>query len=176
MPFISDTQIAKVQSTIGGLAARANRAREVAAKKAGDMKKVAEIVGGGAAIGFVRGKYEQDGSAFTVPGTSIDMELAAGLALSGAAMFEVFGKYDEDALNVGAGILAHYAGQVFRNYGKRAAGDTSPISYVAGHNYPTMAGAASLVGGATGLIGGATGLIGAGGMSSALQSALSASV
>jgi hypothetical protein len=37
-------------------------------------------------------------------------------------------------------------------------------------------GAASLVGGATGLIGGATGLIGAGGMSSALQSALSASV
>jgi len=172
MPFISDTQIAKVQSTIGGLAARANRAREKAEQKAGDMKKVAEIVGGGAAIGFVRGKWEANGDAFVVPGTSIDMQLAAGLALSGAAMFEVFGKYDQDALNVGSGVLAHYAGQILRNYGKRAVGDTSPISYIAGHNYPTMAG------GPTSFIsGGPTSLIGAhGGMSSALQSALSASV
>jgi hypothetical protein len=163
MPFISDTQIARVQSTIGSLAARANRAKEEAAKKAGDMKKMAEIVGGGAAIGFVRGKMEKDGGAFTIPGTQIDIELAVGLGLTGAALFEVFGKYDEDALNVGAGVLAHYAGQVFRNYGK-----TDAFALVAGHNYPTNIGLAQ--GNA------ARDLIGQGGMSSALQSALSASV
>jgi hypothetical protein len=167
MPFISDTQIARVQATMGSLAARANRAKEMAARQAGHVKTLAEIAGGAAAIGFLRGKYEADGSTFTIPGTTIDIELAAGLGLAGAALFEVFGKYDDDALNVGAGILAHYAGQVFRNYGK-----TSSFSAVAG--------------GATGLIsGGATGLISghhnyptlAGdGMSSALQSALSASV
>jgi hypothetical protein len=163
MPFISDTQISRVQSTIGSLAARANRAKEEAARKAGDMKKMAEIVGGGAAIGFVRGKMEKDGSAFTIPGTSIDIELAVGLGLTGAALFEVFGKYDEDALNVGAGVLAHYAGQVFRNYGK-----TDAFALVAGHNYPT-----SQIGLASG--GAARDMIGQGGMSSALQSALSAS-
>jgi len=167
MPFISDTQIARVQSTMGALAARANRAKELAERQAGNVKKVAEIVGGGAAVGFVRGKYEKDGSQFVVPGTTIDIGLAAGLALSGAALFEVFGKYDDDALNVGAGMLAHYAGQVFRNYGK-----TDAFALVAGHhNYPTMAGGASNL-----IAGGASGLIGADGMSSALQSALSASV
>lgn len=175
MPFISDTQIARVQSTMGAMAARANRAKEMAARQAAHVKQVAEIVGGAAAIGFLRGKYEADGSQFVVPGTQIDIELAAGLALTGAALFEVFGKWDDDALNVGGGILAHYAGQVFRNYGK-----TSTFAAVAG-------GATGLIsGGATGLIsGGATGLISghhnyptmAGdGMSSALQSALSASV
>lgn len=163
MPFISDTQISRVQSTIGSLAAKANKAKETAARKAADMKKMAEIVGGGAAIGFVRGKMEKDGSSFTIPGTQIDYELAAGLGLTGAALFEVFGKYDEDALNVGSGILAHYAGQVMRNYGK-----TDAFALVAGHNYPTSIGVAQ--GGA------ARDMIGQGGMSSALQSALSASV
>lgn len=164
MPFISDTQIARVQSTIGSLAARANRVKEEAMKKAGDMKKVAEIVGGGAAIGFVRGKMEKDG-AFTIPGTQIDIELAVGLGLTGAAMFDVFGKYDEDAMNVGSGVLAHYAGQVMRNYGK-----TDQFALIAGHNYPYHGHIGSAQGGA------ARDLIGQGGMSSALQSALSASV
>lgn len=169
MPFISETQIAKVQSTIGSLAVRANRAKVAAEQKAGEMKKVAEIVGGAAAIGFVRGKMEKDGSLFVIPGTNVDMELAAGLGLTGAALFEVFGKYDADALNVGAGVLAHYAGQVFRNYGKVMGNPDAAFNLVAGHNYPFH----GHVGTAPGA---AAGMIGAGGMSSALQSALSASV
>jgi len=172
MPFISDNQIARVQSTIGSLAARANRAKEEAAKKAGDMKKMAEIVGGGAAIGFIRGKMEAPDASgvagsFVIPGTSIDIELAVGLGLTGAALFEVFGKYDEDALNVGAGVLAHYAGQVFRNYGRDS---SKGFSLVAGHNFPYHGQIGVAQGGA------ARDLIGQGGMSSALQSALSASV
>jgi hypothetical protein len=169
MPFISDAQVSRVQSTIGNLAAKANRAKQAAQKQADNMMKVAEIVGAGAAIGFVRGKMEKTGD-FNIPGTQIDIELAVGLGLTGASLFEVFGKWDDDALNVGSGVLAHYAGQVFRNWGK-----TDSFALVAGHNYPhAPAGGAASIGLAQG--GAARDLIGAGGMSSALQSALSASV
>lgn len=168
MPFISDTQIARVQSAMGSMAQRANRAKEKAEEKAGEMKQVAEIVGGAAAIGFVRGKMEDADGSWNVPGTSLDIELTAGLALTGAALFEVFGKYDADAINVGAGMLAHYAGQVFRKYGK-----TGDFALVAGHNYP-HAGS----GGSARIGAGGVDLIGQGGMpmSDALRSALAASV
>jgi len=168
MPFISDQQISRVQSTLGSMAARASRAAEKAKAKSNQMMKMGEIVGGAAAIGFVRGKMEDKGTgAWNVPGTSIDIELLAGLGLSGAALFEVFGKWDEDALNVGSGMLAHYAGQVFRKYG--SSGD---FALVAGHNYPYHG---HIGGAAPGMIGaGAPGMIGAE-MSDALRSALSAS-
>ena len=160
MPFISDAQVSRVQATIGSLSAKANRAKAAAEKQADNMMKVAEIVGAGAAIGFVRGKMEKTGD-FNIPGTQIDIEMAVGLGLTGASLFEVFGKWDDDALNVGSGVLAHYAGQVFRNWGK-----TDSFALVAGGHSP--------IGLAQG--GAARDLIGAGGMSSALQSALSASV
>jgi hypothetical protein len=166
MPFISDAQVSRVQATIGSLSAKANRAKAAAEKQADNMMKVAEIVGAGAAIGFVRGKMEKPDAAgvagtFNIPGTQIDIEMAVGLGLTGASLFEVFGKWDDDALNVGSGVLAHYAGQVFRNWGK-----TDSFALVAGGHAP--------IGLAQG--GAARDLIGAGGMSSALQSALSASV
>lgn len=165
MPFISDAQVSRVQATIGSLSARANRAKAAAEKQANNMMKVAEIVGAGAAIGFVRGKMEKPDASgvagsFNIPGTQIDIELAVGLGLTGASLFEVFGKWDDDALNVGSGVLAHYAGQVFRNWGK-----TDSFALIAGHGPVGLA-----QGGA------ARDLIGAGGMSSALQSALSATV
>jgi hypothetical protein len=168
MPFISDQQISRVQGALGSMAARASRAAEKAKQKSHQMTKTAEIVGGAAAIGFVRGKMEDKATgAWNVPGTNLDIELLAGVGLAGAAMFEVFGKWDEDALNVGAGIMAHYAGQVFRKYG--SSGD---FALVAGHNYPFHG---QISGGATGLIsGGAASLVGAD-MSDALRSALSAS-
>lgn len=169
MPFISDQQISRVQSALGSMAARASRAAEKAKQKSHQMTKVAEIVGGAAAVGFVRGKMEDKTTgAWNVPGTNLDIELLAGLGLSGAALFEVFGKWDEDALNVGSGVLAHYAGQVFRKYGQ--SGD---FALVAGHNYPYHG---HIGGGAAGHIGvgGAASHVGAD-MSDALRSALSAS-
>jgi len=167
MPFISDQQISRVQGALGSMAARASRAAEKAKAKTVQMTKMAEIVGGGAAMGYVRGKMET-GGVWNVPGTTLDIELLAGIGLSGAAMFEVFGKWDEDALNVGGGILAHYFGQVMRKYG-----NTGDFALVAGHNYPYH----GSIGGQTapGLIaGGASSLIGAD-MSDALRSALSSS-
>jgi hypothetical protein len=171
MPFISDTQLARVQSAMSSMATRANRAAEKAREKTAQMMRVAEIVGGAAASGFIRGRREKEGKDFNLPGTTIDMELLSGLGLSAAAMFEVFGKYDEDALNVGGGMLAHYAGQVFRNYGKT--GNMTPL--VAGHNYPYHGGIDAGARYPERLGGGASSLIGANAMSDALRSALSAS-
>ena len=138
MPFISDAQLERVQSGMASIAARANRARELVAKQAHTMKKVGEIVGGAAAMGFVRGKYEKDGSQFVIPGTTIDGQLALGVAAVGAAMFNVAGKYDEDLLNIGCGVLAGYAQDVFRSYGK-----TDTMAMVAGR---PMVGAGSHMG------------------------------
>jgi hypothetical protein len=127
MPFISDAQLERVQSGMASTMARANRAREAVAKQAHNMKKAGEIVGGAAAIAFVRGKYEKDGSSFVIPGTTIDGQLALGIAAVAGSLFNVAGKYDEDLLNVGCGVLAGYAQDVFRQYGK-----TDSIAMVAG--------------------------------------------
>lgn len=138
MPFISDSQLERVQAGIAATAARANRAREAVAKQAHTMKTGAEIVGAAAALAFVRGKYEKDGSQFVIPGTTIDGQLAIGVVAVGAAMFNVAGRYDEDLLNMGFGVLAGYAQDVFRNYGK-----TDSIAMVAGR---PMIGAGSHLG------------------------------
>lgn len=139
MPFISDAQLERVQAGVASMHARAQRAKEAIERQADNMKKVGEIVGGAAAIGFVRGKYEKDGSKFVIPGTTIDGQLAIGVAAVGAALFNVAGKYDDDLLNVGSGILAGYAQDVFRAYGK-----SDSISLVAGS--PMLVGAGSHLG------------------------------
>jgi hypothetical protein len=132
MPFISDTQITRLQSAMASAQTKMASARAKAEEKAGEIKDMAEIVGAAALIGFARGYMEKEGPnkrEFVVPGTSIDIELVAGLALSGAALMDLFGKYDQDVANVGYGILAHYVGQVGRNWGK-----SGSFSLVAGAN------------------------------------------
>ena len=129
MPFISDTQITRLQSAMASAQTKMASARAKAEEKAGEIKDMAEIVGAAALIGFGRGYMEKQGKEFVVPGTSIDIELVAGLALSGAALMDLFGKYDQDVANVGYGILAHYVGQVGRNWGK-----SGSFSLVAGAN------------------------------------------
>jgi tRNA A22 N-methylase len=74
---------------------------------------VATIVGAGAVTGAARGWVEKQGKQFTVPGTSIDAELAIGLAAIGCAVFEVGGKKLSDhALLAGAAVLGNYARNV----------------------------------------------------------------
>ena len=118
MPMISESALARVQSALVGASTKANRYAEKAKEKQAEMVKLAEMAGGAAAAGFVRGKMEDADGSWNVPGTTLDVELVAGLAISGGALFDLFGEYDHDALNVGGGILAHFAGQVFRKYGK----------------------------------------------------------
>lgn len=166
MPFISDAQLARVQNTMASNQSRTDRARKKAKEKATEMTYMLEMVGGAGAMGFVRGKMEEPDGSWNIPGTTIDIEMVAGLGLVGAALFDLFGKWDDDALMVGGGVLAHYTGQVFRKFGK-----TGDFALVAGHNYPSAAhgGAASIGTSAESLLG-----VGAG-MDEALRSALSAS-
>ena len=123
MPFISETQIARVQGAISSANAKAHRAYESAKEK--ELVQLAETIGGAALFGFVRGKMEADDGSWVIPGTTLDIEMVTGLVLTsvGAAgkMFkqaDFLGKYNSDAMFLGGGILAHYAGQVFRKYGK----------------------------------------------------------
>jgi hypothetical protein len=127
MPFISDAQLAKVQGFVAKQKARANSAKEKAEEKAGEMKGTLECVGAAAAMGYVRGKREDAAGVWNAPFVKFDMELLTGLSLVGLAFFDVFGKYDDDVLNMGNGILAHYSGQVMRKMAK-----TGSFALVAG--------------------------------------------
>lgn len=126
MPFISDQQIARLQSAHANVLARVDTAKKKAMEKAGEIKEVCEIVGGAGAIGFARGKLEDASGAFNIPGTSIDVELVVGMGLVGAGMMDALGKYDNDAIAVGSGVLAHYVGQITRKWAKT--GTFSPIA------------------------------------------------
>lgn len=132
MPFISDSQLQRLQVWKANTERRMETAKKKAEEKAGEAKAIAEGVGAAGLVGFVRGKYEdQTTGAWNVPGTTIDVELVIGLVLLGATMFDAFGKYDEDVQNAGIGVMAHYAGQLGRKYGK-----TGEFSMVAGAPLP----------------------------------------
>jgi hypothetical protein len=128
MPFISDQQIAKLQSIHASAVNKAQSAKAKAIEKAEEIKTVAEVVGAAGIMGFARGKLEAPDGSFNVPGTNVDVELAVGLALTGAGMLEALGKssMNEDILNAGSGVLAHYVGQIARKWGKT--GTFSPIA------------------------------------------------
>jgi hypothetical protein len=134
MPFISHNALAKVEHTLNRGHELARRAKAKATEKANQVKDAAEIVFGGLAVGYARGKMEDANGQWLIPGTTLDIELVAGAGLIGAALFDVLGDYDDDAVNVGAGMLAHYGGQVGRNFAKSGslqwpliAGGSAPI-------------------------------------------------
>jgi len=132
MPFISDTQIQRLQGSYATMQNKMERIKKKAEEKTGEIKQVAEVVGAASAMGLIRGKMEDKNTgAFNIPGTSIDIELVAALALIGTSMLDLFGKFDEDVLNAGSGIMAHFAGQIFRHWGK-----TGQFALIAGQQFP----------------------------------------
>lgn len=87
---------------------------------------------GGAGFGFVRGKYEAPNGAWNVPGTTIDVEAVAivaltALSLGGGMLHKSLKKLEGPATHVTAGVLGHYAGQLARKFAK-----TGAFSLVAG--------------------------------------------
>ncbi len=128
MPMLTPAEMHKVQTIVTSAHKAKERARELAKEYQEDAKVVAETVGAATVVGFVRGKMEAADGSWNIPGTSVDIEGVAGLALIGAALSrKVFGKHDADALQAGSGILAHYAGQLARKFAK-----TGTFSLVAG--------------------------------------------
>lgn len=140
MPNISNAEIAKVQSGYARLQNYVARVKASAEIKAGEIKDGIEVVGAPAILGFIRGKMEKEGKTLTFPGTQIDIELALGMALAGAGLMDAFGKYDNDAMMAGYGLLAHYFGQLGRNFGK-----SGELSLVAGDSVGALPGSMSII-------------------------------
>lgn len=114
MPFISDAQLARVNTSIESANKKAQIAKMRVEEKAGEIKDIVEMVSAGAAMGAARGYYESKmGKPFALMG-KVDIELLTGLGLIGLGMADVLGEYDNDALMLGGGCLAHYAGEISR--------------------------------------------------------------
>jgi len=118
MPFMSPAQVGRLEShvarqetTIANL-----KKRGKAEQAAGVALQVLEGAGAAGIVGFIRGTVEKSGKPFALG--PVDMELAIGGGLVLAAGFKLFGKYDEHVLNMGVGVLSHYAGQMGRAMGK----------------------------------------------------------
>jgi hypothetical protein len=130
---IHSHELAKVGRTL----ARADRDKRSKAERKHQAICAAETVGGGLAIGFVRGKMEDANGQWLIPGTTLDIEMVAGTALTlgpiVAPMFGVdaFDEYESDLVSAGAGMLAHYLGQAGRNFAKTG---TLAWPLVAGRN------------------------------------------
>ena len=78
MPFISDAQIARLQSSYATMQNKAASARAKAEEKAGEIKQTLEIVGAAGGIGFLRGKFEEADGSFNIRG--VRRPLGAALA------------------------------------------------------------------------------------------------
>lgn len=133
MPFVSDQDLAIVRQNI---VSRDNKIAALKSKCERDqVTNKALVVGqgwaGGAAIGFLRGKFEDPATGtWNLPGTQVDIEMLALVALAGVALAgDSFGlkKYQGHAAAVAAGVGGHYAGQVARKFAR-----TGKLSLVAG--------------------------------------------
>lgn len=139
MPWISDQAIDTLKSKFSMLQRKAAAPFEGRERQIGQVKFALEAILTAAALGYGRGYVEKTpGQAFNVPYTSLDAELAVGVAALGTALLggKWVGKYDEDILAVSVGALSHYCGQLGRNMGK-----TGQFSLVAGDEPSLIAGA-----------------------------------
>ena len=94
----------------------AKNLREQTAQATGRAVQSALTVGGGAAVGYMRGKWGEGADrSVKLLGTEIDAPLALGMALQALALTDMAGEYSDEANAVGAGMLAVVAaGEVER--------------------------------------------------------------
>ncbi|HEY3493830.1 MAG TPA: hypothetical protein VGK73_04060 [Polyangiaceae bacterium] len=134
---ISETQLARLGEQVNQQKALAVRLREQLKSKATQDNAVvlgtAVLAAGG--FGFLRGKQESPNGAWNVPGTTIDVEAAAvvalaALSLGGGMLSKSLKKLEGPATHATAGIAGHYVGQLARKFAK-----TGSLSLVAGSGY-----------------------------------------
>lgn len=126
MAQISDTQLARLGRDITSRDEMIQRLRTQVKSKATQDNAVALATGvaGAAALGFVRGKLEDKTSgAWNVPGTQIDWEAVAvvalgALALGGGMISKDLKKLETPATHVATAVAGHYIGQLARKMGR----------------------------------------------------------
>lgn len=133
MPFMSDAQVARLQSHVAAKDTQISNLKKKARyeKAAGIAFQVGEGAVGAGLVGFLRGTVEKNGKQFALG--PVDVELLLGLGFIGAGAFKLFGKLDEHIINIGCGILAHYTGQIGRAMGRGQAINSSVIGMLPEH-------------------------------------------
>lgn len=132
---IQESQLARLGEQVNSSRALANRLKEqLKSKGVQDNAVVLGTAGAGAAaFGYLRGRLEAANGAWNIPGTTIDYEALAvvalgALALGGGMISKSFKKLEAPATHVAAGVLGHYLGQLARKFAK-----TGSFSLVAGN-------------------------------------------
>lgn len=122
---ISETQLARLGEQVNQSRALAQRLREQLKSKATQDNAVvlASATAGAAGFGYLRGRLEAANGAWNIPGTTIDYEAVAcvaltALALGGGMISKGFKRFEAPATSVAAGVLGHYAGQLARKFAK----------------------------------------------------------
>jgi hypothetical protein len=122
---ISESQLARLGEQVNSSKALAARLKEQLKSKATQDNAVvlATATAGAAAFGYLRGRMEGANGAWNVPGTSIDYEAVAvlalgALALGGGMISKSLKKVEGPATHVAAGVAGHYAGQLARKFAK----------------------------------------------------------
>lgn len=85
---------------------RAEKAREKGQEVMGHVKQSAEVVGGAGLVGYLDGRNPNSTKGPYHEMAGVPTGLLGGFVLHAAAFFGGFGKYDEDAHNLGDGMLA----------------------------------------------------------------------
>lgn len=119
MPELSSSMASRIKAHIAKLETARDRIKAKAEEKAGEMKTTLEVQGACAVSSYVVGRLEQkNGKPLEIFGVPADA--AAGAVLVGAAILDLTGKYDEDALNMGNGVLAGFVARKMYAMGTRA--------------------------------------------------------
>jgi len=131
---IQETQLARLGEQVNSSRALAQRLKEqLKSKGTQDNAVVLATAGLGAtAFGYLRGRLEAPSGAWNIPGTTIDYEAVAvvalgALALGGGMISKSFKRLEAPATHAAAGVLGHYLGQLARKFAK-----TGSLSLVAG--------------------------------------------
>lgn len=137
MVQINESQLARLGEQVTASRALAQKLRDQVKSKAVQdnavMLATATAAAGG--FGFLRGRMEGPSGAWNVPGTTIDVEVVAvvalgAVALGGGMLHKSLKKLEGPASHACAGIAGHLVGQIARKYGK-----TGQLSLVAGRGY-----------------------------------------
>lgn len=134
---IQESQLARLGEQVNQSRALAARLKEQLKSKATQDNAVVLATAGLSAggFGYLRGRLEAANGAWNVPGTTIDYEAVAVVALAafslgGGMISKSLKKFEAPATHATAGILGHYLGQLGRKFAK-----TGSFSLVAGSNY-----------------------------------------
>ena len=144
MPYVTDEAMQELathnEKQRAKLRAKSGSASYTGAKgRKNVLMAVGEAAGAAGVMGYLRGNAEKKNEPFTF--MEMDIELLAGVALVGLPISGlVKGKLPVpagDLVNIGMGILAHYAGQLGRKYANLKEGDK--MTFVAGIDTPQLA-------------------------------------